>query len=119
METRNTNLMSAVADNSTAAADTSSQPFYNPGVMLNAVLDQLGLKNDAALCRSLKIAPPVISKVRNHRLPVGAALLIRLHEISGLTIQDLRWLMGDKGGFFKPVSPEAMSLGLQAVSRQT
>ena len=119
MDTRNTEMMSAVADGSTAVVDTSSPHFYNPGLMLNAVLDRLSLKNDAALCRRLKIAPPVISKVRNYRLPVGAALLIRLHEISGLTIQDLRWMMGDKGNLFKPVSPEAMSLGQQAASRST
>jgi Sec-independent protein translocase protein TatA len=54
------------------------------------------LKNDAALSRMLEVAPPVISKIRHHRLPVGASLLIRMHEVTGMSIRDLRDLMGDR-----------------------
>ena len=31
-----------------------------------------------------------------HRLPVGASLLIRMHEVTGMSIRDLRDLMGDR-----------------------
>jgi hypothetical protein len=44
----------------------------------------------------LEVAPPVISKIRHHRLPVGASLLIRMHEVTGMSIRDLRDLMGDR-----------------------
>jgi hypothetical protein len=70
-------------------------PDLNPNAMLDAVKQNLGLKNDAALCRVLEIDPPVISKVRHHRTPVSAALLIALHEASEISIRDLRYLMGD------------------------
>lgn len=69
---------------------------YDPNRLLDALIENLRLKNDAALSRALEVAPPVISKVRHQRLPVSAALLIRMHEVSGLTIRDLRFLMGDR-----------------------
>ena len=69
---------------------------YDPGRLLDALIEKLHLKNDAALSRALEVAPPVISKIRHRRLPVGASLLIRKHEVSDLSIRDLRILMGDR-----------------------
>ncbi len=69
---------------------------YNPNHLLDAVIKHVGLKNDAALSRILEVAPPVISKVRHGHLPVGATLLLRMHEISDLSIRELRSLMGDR-----------------------
>lgn len=74
---------------------------YNPDRLLDALIDHLRLKNDAALSRALEVAPPVISKIRHRRLPVGAALLIRMHEVSDLTIRDLRYLLGDRRQKFR------------------
>lgn len=69
---------------------------YNPNHLLDILLDKMRLKNDAALCRLLEIKPPVISKIRHQRVPVGAPLLIRMHELTGMSIRDLRDLMGDR-----------------------
>ena len=44
----------------------------------------------------MEVAPPVISKIRHGRLPVGASLLIRMHEETGMNIGELRDLMGDR-----------------------
>lgn len=74
---------------------------YDPNNLLNALIQKLGLKNDAALSRKLEVAPPVISKIRHNRLPVGASLLIRMHEVSGLSIRELRRLMGDRRAKFR------------------
>lgn len=71
------------------------QVAVNPNNLLNASLRMLKLKNDAQLARKLGIDPPILSRIRHHRLPVGAMLLIRLNELTGLTIQELRALMGD------------------------
>src|SRR5262245_54321151 len=73
-----------------------SQSTYNPDNLLNALIERLNLKNDAALARALEVAPPVISKIRHRRLPVGASMLIRMHEVSNLEIRELRELMGDR-----------------------
>ena len=74
----------------------TSLPTYNPNRVLDAIIDKLQLKNDAALSRALEVAPPVISKIRHRRLPVGASMLIRMHEVSNMDIRELRELMGDR-----------------------
>ena len=74
---------------------------YDPNNLLDSLIEKLQLKNDAALSRALEVAPPVISKIRHRRLPVGASLLIRMHEVSDLTISELRTLMGDRRAKFR------------------
>ena len=85
---------------------------YDPNHLLDTLIKKMSLKNDAALSRALEVAPPVISKIRHNRLPVGASLLIRMHEVSELSIKELRELMGDRRAKFrisdkqfKPKSP--------------
>ncbi len=74
----------------------SSQESYNPNHLLDTLREKMKLKNDAALSRALEVAPPVISKIRHRTLPVGASLLIRMHEVTQMSIRELRDLMGDR-----------------------
>lgn len=74
---------------------------YDPNRLLDHLIDVLDLKNDAALARTLEVAPPVISKIRHFRLAIGPSLLIRMHEVSDITIAQLRVLMGDRRGKFR------------------
>jgi plasmid maintenance system antidote protein VapI len=67
---------------------------YRPDAVLDAVIEKMGLKNDAALARILEVAPPVVSKIRHHRVAIGAAMLIYLHEASGMSIKELKTLAG-------------------------
>lgn len=87
-------------DSSISNADADSAN-YNPNLLLDELQQRLQLKNDAALSRALEVAPPVISKIRHRRLPVGASLLIRMHEVSDISIRDLRLLMGDRRDKFR------------------
>ncbi len=66
---------------------------YDPNKVLDALIEKLELKNDAALSRVLEVAPPVISKIRHQTLPIGATILLRMHEASNLSIRELRSLM--------------------------
>ncbi|KQQ86860.1 hypothetical protein [Massilia sp. Leaf139] len=66
---------------------------YDPNRVLDAIIEKTGLKNDAALSRALEVAPPVISKIRHNTLPIGATILLRMHEISDYSIRELRALM--------------------------
>jgi hypothetical protein len=79
----------------------ADQIHYDPNNLLDSLIEKLNLKNDAALSRALEVAPPVISKIRHRRLPVGASLLIRMHEVSDLSIKELRVLMGDRREKFR------------------
>ena len=74
----------------------AGQETYDPNRLLDTLLEKMNLKNDAALSRMLEVAPPVISKIRHRRLPIGASLLIRMHETTGMSIRELRDLMGDR-----------------------
>ncbi|NHZ91222.1 hypothetical protein F2P45_19700 [Massilia sp. CCM 8733] len=70
------------------------EPTYDPNKVLDAIIERLQLKNDAALSRALEVAPPVISKIRHRTLPIGATILLRMHEISDFSIRELRAMMG-------------------------
>ena len=88
-------------DTQTTSNRLADQVNYDPNHLLDSLIEKLHLKNDAALSRALEVAPPVISKIRHRRLPVGASLLIRMHEVSDLSIRDLRILMGDRRDKFR------------------
>jgi transcriptional regulator with XRE-family HTH domain len=81
---------------------------YNPSALLDAVREKLDLKNDAALARALEVAPPLLSRIRHNKLPVGATLLVAIHELTGVPTRDLRALMGDQ-----PVQQEEPVLPIQ------
>jgi hypothetical protein len=81
--------------------DETRPDGYDPDNLLGALIRRLKLKNDAALSRVLEVAPPVISKIRHRRLPVGASLLIRMHEVTDISIEELRQLMGDRRRKFR------------------
>ena len=69
-----------------------TEPTYDPNAVLDAIMEKLNLKNDAALSRALEVAPPVISKIRHRTLPIGATILLRMHEKSNIPIRELKEL---------------------------
>ncbi|WP_211474804.1 hypothetical protein [Collimonas humicola] len=62
--------------------------------MLDVVLQEQNLKNDAALAREIQVAPPTISKVRNEVQPLGSSLLVKLHELTGKSTKEIKALAG-------------------------
>lgn len=61
--------------------------------LFTEVTENNGLKNDAGLSFFLHVAPPVISKMRNGKLPMGPSMMLRLHEIGGLDIAHIRKML--------------------------
>ncbi len=61
---------------------------------IDTLIEVMSLKNDAALSRVLEVAPPVISKIRHGQLDVGPTLLIGAHEESGLSIKQMKSILG-------------------------
>jgi len=61
---------------------------------VNRLLDEARarnqLKNDAALSYFLRVAPPVISKLRSGMLKTGPSMILKLHEIAGMDIIYIR-----------------------------
>lgn len=64
--------------------------------LIDALIERLHLKNDAALARALQVAPPVISKIRHETLPIGGTFLINAHELSDISIKELKEISGLK-----------------------
>lgn len=62
----------------------------NENALLDLACRMLKAKNDAQLSRALGVAPPVISKTRHAVLPVGAALVVKLHEATGLSTREIK-----------------------------
>lgn len=62
----------------------------NENALLDLAAGMLKAKNDAALAAALGVAPPAISKVRRARLPVGATLILKLHEATGMAVADIK-----------------------------
>lgn len=74
-------------------------PTFNkktPSDLIDLIIKKLDIKNDAALSRVLEVAPPVISKIRNDKLPVGATLIIRIHELTDISISDIKSYLTSK-----------------------
>lgn len=67
---------------------------YDAHGLLDKVMEMAGLKNDAALARYLEVAPPVISKIRHNRMLVGDSLILKFHEIAGMTLPEIRKFIG-------------------------
>lgn len=61
----------------------------------------LGIDSDGALARRLRVAHDVIVNIRRGTLPVGASMLLWMHEATGIGIDELRRIMGDRRSKFR------------------
>lgn len=66
---------------------------------INALLDEIKtehakVKNDAALCRAMKLAPPVISKLRHGHVNLTGDMKIHIHELFGIPISYIQQKLG-------------------------
>lgn len=62
-------------------------------ILINVLLERGQLKNDAALCRLLKIAPPRVSKIRHGRIVPSSDLILRIHEVFHIPISEIRQIL--------------------------
>lgn len=74
---------------------------YSQARLLDALIDHLQLKRDSDLARTLGVSRTFICVLRQHKTPIGAAVLIRMHEASGMSIKELRRLLGDRRKRFR------------------
>ena len=82
-----------------AHGDSAEDPAfgsYDSNHLLDSILDKLHLPDDAALCEALDVDESVISDLRELRREVDAALLIRMHELTDISIAGLRNILGDR-----------------------
>lgn len=87
-----------MASREDAHYDSLNFQAYDPEHFVDSILDRLGLDTDTALAQALQVAPSVIEDIRCMRKPVDAAMLIWIHELTGVDIGGLRNILGDRRG---------------------
>lgn len=65
---------------------------HTPHKLLDTIMARSNLKNDAALAAALECAPPVVSNLRNRMLPLGPAMILRMHENFSMPDAEIREL---------------------------
>ena len=68
------------------------EPVSQTSVAVDKLLEKANLKNDAALCRALRVSAPTISKLRNGHLPPSSSLILRIHETFKFPVSEIRSL---------------------------
>jgi hypothetical protein len=73
---------------------------YDPNPLLDRLKRFVPGQNDIGLAVALGVTKSIISKIRNKHADISAEMLLNMHEMSGLSIRELRDLMGDTRRFF-------------------
>ena len=68
---------------------------YTPNHLLDTLMVKLQVKSDAGLARALGVPASTISKVRHRQMAVNSSLLLAAHEVTEISIRELRNLLGD------------------------
>lgn len=58
--------------------------------LLDELQSRFEIKNDRQLAAKLDISTPVVSRVRNGKCKVSADIIIRIHEVFGLPIAEIK-----------------------------
>ncbi|MES2729949.1 MAG: hypothetical protein V4621_07645 [Pseudomonadota bacterium] len=75
---------------------------YNPAALIDEVTDLLDLKNDRALAAALNIGAPSICKIRSKVAAITPNILIRMHDLTGKSLDELRAMGGIPKTNFDP-----------------
>ena len=69
---------------------------YNPSDLFDLLGKKYSIKTDVQLGILLGIGNPLICKIRRRIQPISGSLLIRIHEITGMSIREIKDVMGDR-----------------------
>ena len=58
--------------------------------LIDAVLGEKGFRTDAALAEEIGIEPTTLSRLRHGHRPVSDGVILRVHEITGWEIRDIK-----------------------------
>jgi hypothetical protein len=61
---------------------------------IDFIICRARVKNDAALARVLNVQRSVISQLRHDIRHFGPSLIICVHEVTGLSIRDIKGMLG-------------------------
>jgi antitoxin component HigA of HigAB toxin-antitoxin module len=73
---------------------TDYEATMTPHPLLDYLLAQRKLRSDRALAKDLGSTPSIISRVRNGKLNLGPAIILRIHEKYGIPVVKIREMIG-------------------------
>lgn len=65
----------------------------NVNKLLNTAIERMQLKNDAALAKALGFSAVVISKYRHGKMPIGATMILALHEYADMPVKEIKGIL--------------------------
>jgi len=74
--------------------DHLAMPSYNPARLLDMLHEVMQVKTDYELAIALEIERPMICRLRRRQKSLTAGVLLRMHDVTGLTIENIRDLAG-------------------------
>lgn len=69
---------------------------YDPARLLDALVLHTGASTDAGLAKKLRVSKHLIGGIRHRRIAVSATLMLHIHEATGLSVPEIRQLVGDR-----------------------
>ncbi len=69
---------------------------YDPAHLLDVLQGLLGVASDAALAQQLEVTAASMLLLRRRRIPLTAGMLIRMSDFSGVSVDSLRTILGDR-----------------------
>lgn len=69
-------------------------PTYDPNALLNRLRDMYGFSSDAKLAQAFLVSQPCLSKIRHKAIPISDEIMVRFHDVTGLSISKLRIMAG-------------------------
>ena len=75
---------------------SSAAEDYDPELLLNLLMDRMHLTEDTQLAQRLRMDKRLLDKIRERRLQISGSMLIQMQEETGITIAELRRLLGDR-----------------------
>lgn len=83
-------------ENHVISTTTTQGRIFDPSKLLDVIKEQFEVQTDSELAELLNMTSPQISRIRNWGAPLSASALIKIHEVSGLPIERLKKLCGDR-----------------------
>jgi plasmid maintenance system antidote protein VapI len=77
-------------------AERLKSPTYTPNRLINKVAEMLELERDSHLANALGVYPSDLCRMRRRQRYIDAEMILRIHDVTGLTIAEIRELMGDE-----------------------
>jgi hypothetical protein len=95
-EGEETQFMDHAYQEKNRTSEASAEDSYDPGLLLNTLLDRLNLKEDAELAKKLKMDKALIGKIRDRQLQISGSMLMLIQEATGIAVPELRQILKDR-----------------------